>query len=147
MRIKQVSLVTTPPLDHNVHSTTTMQQANTSALSQDLLFNFIITFKTAEPLINLLPYLIACLLMNLLSRQNHYISIFCCHINKIADKKTNSFTRRIKQIKSSSALMQLLENQQNSYPVYVSSKYDIRELGLSFVICFRNIITKGKIAY
>ena len=44
--------------------------------------------------------------------------------------------------------MQLLENQQNSYPVYVSSKYDIiRELGLSFVICFRNIITKGKIAY
>ena len=43
--------------------------------------------------------------------------------------------------------MQLLENQQNSYPVYVSSKYDIMELGLSFVICFRNIITKGKIAY
>ena len=26
--------------------------------------------------------------------------------------------------------MQLLENQQNSYPVYVSSKYDIRGLGM-----------------
>lgn len=48
--------------------------------------------------------------------------------------------------------MQLLENQQNSYPVYVSSKYIPEKFSdlaigmgsLSFVICFRNTITKGK---